>query len=111
MSEQDTNEIQYLEAKIKEAQENNQPIDQYVLREIKWLQVQLDKYFEYMKQQGRDLETDIDVANIEIRQYATMKSLAQKINYSTEKYDSMIKAVQCRIMGEGNWDMFFGDDT
>ena len=105
----DEQEIQYLEYRIKQAQENNEPIDSYVKREIEWLEKQLDKFLVQMKEQGRDIENDIDIAEMEIRQYATMRNLAQKIGLPAELYDTKIKQVQIRIFGEKNWENFFGN--
>ncbi|MGN0031023.1 MAG: hypothetical protein ACI37Q_03615 [Candidatus Gastranaerophilaceae bacterium] len=101
-------DIEYLEYKIKQAQEHNEPIDNYILREISWLQQQLDIFLEKSKQEGKDIETDFDIAEIEIRQYAAMKQLAQKINHPCDIYDEKIKQVQVRIFGEKNWENFFG---
>ena len=105
----DENEIEYLEYRIKQAQENNEPIDSYIKREINWLEKQLDKFLNQMKEQGRDIETDFDIAEIEIRQYATMRDLAKKINLPTDVYDEKIKYIQCRIFGKENWENFFGN--
>lgn len=107
----DETQIEYLEFKIKEAQENNEPIDQYVLREIKWLKQQLDLYLDNMKQKGVDIDSDYDIAQAEILQYAAMKDLAKRINHPTEEYDTHIKEVQCRIFGEENWENFFGSQS
>lgn len=101
-------DIEYLEYKIKQAQEHNEPIDNYILHEISWLQQQLDIFLEKSKQEGKDIETDFDIAEIEIRQYAAMKQLAQKINHPCDIYDEKIKQVQVRIFGEENWENFFG---
>lgn len=108
MSKKNNNyDIQYLEYKIKQAQENNEPIDSYILREIEWLQQQLDLFIEKSKDQGKDIETDFEIAEIEIRQYAAMKQLAQKINLPSNIYDKKIKQVQVRIFGKENWENFF----
>lgn len=101
-------DIEYLEYKIKQAQEHNEPIDNYILHEISWLQQQLDIFLEKSKQEGKDIETDFDIAEIEIRQYAAMKQLAQKISHPCDIYDEKIKQVQVRIFGEENWENFFG---
>ena len=50
---------------------------------------------------------DINIASIEIRQYATIRELAKKINIPYEKYDNLIKNVKIRIFGEDNYDKFF----
>ena len=62
-----------------------------------------------MKEQGRDIENDFDIAEMEIRQFAAMKQLAKKINAPVEEYDEKIKQVQCRIFGKENWENLFGN--
>lgn len=101
--------IQYLEHKIKEAEANNESIEPYIKREIQWLQNELNKFLQISKEQGKDIEKDFDIAEVEIRQYAAMKQLAQKAALSTEPYDDLIKQVQVRIFGEENWENFFGN--
>jgi len=109
VKENNNSYINELEKKITQAQENNEPIDTYILQEIDWLQEQLDTFIKNSKEQGKDVEFDHDIAEIEIRQYAAMKQLAQKINYPYEIYDEKIKQVQIRIFGEENFDIFFGE--
>ena len=101
-------DIEYLEYKIKQAQEHNEPIDNYVLREISWLQQQLDIFLEKSKEEGKDIEPDFDIAEIAIRQYAAMKQLAQQINHPCDIYDEKIKQVQIRCFGEEGYKQFFG---
>ncbi len=98
MIQKNNYDIQYLEYKIKQTQENNEPFDGYVLREIEWLQQQLELFLNKMKTQNR--QNDFDIAEIEIRQYAAMKQLAQKINHPCDEFDDKIKQVQIRIFGE-----------
>ncbi len=101
-------EIEYLEYRIKQAEQNGEPVDSYVRREISWLENQLEKFLQKMKDDGQDIENNYEIAEIEIQQYAAMKQLASKINEPLEQYDEKIKQVQCRIFGEENWENFFG---
>lgn len=103
-------DIQYLEYKIKEAEANNEHIDSYIKKEIQWLQNELNKFIQVSKEQGKDIETDFEIAEIEIKQYATMKQLAQKAALPVEPYDELIKQVQIRIFGEENYKNFFGEN-
>lgn len=102
MSEQ---ELAVLEEQIKQAEKNGEPIDKFVLREIDILQETIDLFMENMKAQGRTNE--INIAEIEIRQYAAMKQLAQKINKPCDVYDNKIKQAKIRIFGEENYKNFF----
>lgn len=104
----DQKELEKLEEQIKQAEKNNQPIDKFVLREIEILQNTIDLFMEQMKAQDR--LDDFNVAEIEIRQYAAMRQLAQKINHPYEIYDEKIKQIQIRIFGEENYENFFGEE-
>ena len=97
-----------LEAKIKDAEEKNLPIEKYVILEISILEKAIQSFLKQMEQEER--LNSIEVAQIEIRQYAEIKALAQKINHSTEIHDEMIKNVQSRILGKENWNTFFKDN-
>ena len=101
----DEQQLQILETKIQQAQAQNLPVDTYVLKQIEILQNSLDSFLEEMEENNA-LE-DIQTAEIEIRQYAMMRKLAQKINAPTQKYDDLIKAVKTRIFGEENYENFF----
>lgn len=103
----DEQELINIEQQIKQAEAQGQPIEKFVLREIEILQQTIDTFVNKMSKEGR-LE-DAQIASIEIRQYAAMKQLAQKINLPYEQYDKHIKAIQCRIFGEENWETFFGN--
>lgn len=103
----DEKELYELEQKIKTAQANGKKIDKYILRQIEILQNSIDKFLEQMEKENR--LNDVQIAQIEIRQYSTMKELAKKINLPEEKYDDLIKRVQVRIFGEENWEIFFSD--
>jgi hypothetical protein len=113
MVKQDMNdeEIEYLEHKIKEAEEKGESIEPYIIQEIDWLRKQLRMFLQKMQNEGKDIERDYNIAKIEVRQYAAMKQLALKINAPTNIYDEKIKQVQCRIFGEENWDNFFGEEN
>ncbi len=98
-------ELFILENQIKQAELDGRSITPYILKEIEILQHSIDKFMLQMKEQGR--ENDIQVAEIEIRQYSLMRSLAQKINKPVDKYDELIKNVKIRIFGEENYNSFF----
>lgn len=104
----DKQELIELEHKIKQAESQNKPIEQYILREIEILQNTIDTFLREMEKQGR--LNDIAVAEAEITQYSAMRQLAQKINLPAEQYTERIKQVQYRIFGEENWETFFGQD-
>lgn len=101
----DEQELKLLEEKIKFAEHNGQSIDKYILREIEILQNAIDIFVVQARQ--RDNLDEFDIAEIEIRQYATMRQLAQKIGLSVDEYDAMIKAIKIRLFGEENYKNLF----
>lgn len=98
-------ELVELEQKIKLAQKNGSPIKEFILREIELLEQSIEQFVAQMGKENR--LNDINIASIEIRQYATIRELAKKINIPYEKYDNLIKNVKIRIFGEDNYDKFF----
>lgn len=101
----DEQELKLLEEKIKFAEHNGQSIDKYILREIEILQNAID-IFVVQARQRYNLD-EFDIAEIEIRQYATMRQLAQKIGLSVDEYDAKIKAIKIRLFGEENYKNLF----
>ncbi len=101
----DEQELELLEHKIKQAQTQGKPINKYVMRQIEILQNAIDVFMKQMIKENR-LE-DVQVAEIEIRQYAMMKELAKKINEPTKKYDDKIKEIRIRLIGEDNYNILF----
>ena len=103
----DTQELKFLEEKIKLAEQNGQPIEKYILREIEILQKAIDTFVEQAKE--RNNLDEFDIGEIEIRQYATMRQLAKKINYPTEKFDTAIKNIKIKLFGEEGYNNFFSE--
>lgn len=101
----DEQELKLLEEKIKFAEHNGQSIDKYILREIEILQNAIDIFVVQARQ--RDNLDEFDIAEIEIRQYAIMRQLAQKIGLSVDEYDAKIKAIKIRLFGEENYKNLF----
>lgn len=103
----DTQELKFLEEKIKLAEQNGQPIEKYILREIEILQQAIDTFVEQAKE--RNNLDEFDIGEVEIKQYATMRQLAQKINYPTEKFDTAIKNIKIKLFGEEGYNNFFSE--
>ena len=104
----DKQELKILEEKIKLAEQNGQSIEKYILREIEILQNAIDTFVKQAKE--RNNLDEFDIGEIQIRQYAMMKQLAQKINYSTEEFDEEITKIKKNLFGEENYNNFFGED-
>lgn len=103
----DEQELTFLEQKIKQAEAQGKPIKQYILRQIEILQNSIDTFMNQMKEENR--EFDVQIAEIEIRQYAKMKELALRINEPVKKYDDKIKNIRIRLFGEDNYNILFKD--
>ena len=99
------NELVELEQKIKLAEKKGLPVKDFILREIELLEQSIEQFVAQMEKEDR--LNDVNIASIEIRQYATIRELAKKINVPYEKYDNLIKNVKIRIFGEENYDKFF----
>lgn len=102
------NEKKFLEyqTKIEQAQQNNLPINNYVLQQIKLLEKSHEEFLEKAVEKGYDLSLP-RIGEIEIGQILSMKQLAEKINLPTEKYDNMVRDVRIRIFGEKGYKQFF----
>ena len=98
-------ELVELEQKIKLAEKKGLPVKDFILREIELLEQSIEQFVAQMEKEDR--LNDVNIASIEIRQYATIRKLAKKINVPYEKYDNLIKNVKIRIFGEENYDNFF----
>lgn len=92
---------------IEVAAKDNRPTAPYVRAQIALLQKSLDEFHNQALAEGFSLN-DVRVGEIDVRQYAAMKQLAQKIGDPTEKYDELISRTQIRIFGEENARRFFG---
>lgn len=89
-------ELLELEEKIKKAQEENKPIQKYILRQIEILKL----CFEEFKTLSGLADNDITLCEIEIRQYAAMRELAKKAKLPIQEYEDSIERIQIRIFGE-----------
>lgn len=102
----DQEELEFLEQEIKRAKSKGESVEKYILREIEILKNTISKFLETMESQGR--LSDPNTVYIEIRQYTKIKELAEKVNLPTQEYDDLIKEAQCKVLGEKNWNIFFG---
>ena len=101
----DKEELLELERKIKHAKMNGEPIENFVKKQIEILENSIKIFMKKMEKENRLF--DVVIAEIEIRQYAVMRDLAISINQPHEKFESKIKEIQSRIVGEENWEKFF----
>ena len=52
------------------------------------------------KAQGYDINSNLHILELEIKQFTAMKQLAAKVNFPTDKYDRMIREARVRVLGE-----------
>lgn len=89
-----------LQTQIEQAQKNNQPIDDYIKKQLRILEIAHDEFVKKADEAGHTLETNPRRSEIEIKQYSAMKQLAKKIGLSQEKYDNAIKNIRIKVLGE-----------
>ncbi len=104
------NAFNLLQKQIEEAQRLNKPFDKYVKKQIDLLKDAHDEFVKTAQAEGYEL-TNPRVGEIEVKQIASMKQLAQQIGLPVEEYDEMIKAVRIRVFGEANYEKFFGSQS
>jgi hypothetical protein len=105
----DVNDFNYLQQQIENAEKNGQPVEKYVMRQIDLLKETHDEFLTRAHEEGYRLES-LQVDEIEIRQYSSMKALAEGIGLPVEEYDELIRAVRVRILGEEVVQNFFDDE-
>ena len=99
----------FFEEKIERAIKENRPIDDYVNKQIQLLMEAHDNFIISAKRKGYDVEHDVRVGEIEVKQYAAMLQIAKKWGMPTERYENLIKEVKIRIFGKENYTRFFDD--
>lgn len=95
-----------LQQRIDEAIAKNKPYNHYVKKQIELLKDSHAEFMAKVKRDGLDIN-QVNIGEIEIRQFSAMKALAEKAGLPTDEYDELIKNVKIRILGEENYKKFF----
>lgn len=101
----DKEELLELEQKIKHAKMNGEPIENFVKKQMEILENSIKIFIKKMEKENKIF--DVEIAEIEIRQYAVIRDLAISINQPYKRFEEKIKEIQSRIVGEENWEKFF----
>lgn len=98
-----------LQEKIMKAQDENEPIDNYVKEQIDLLQGAHDEFVKKAAREGFDIDTNDMVAETRIKQYSAMKQLAMKIGMPADEYDKAMNDIRTKVLGEEITKKYFGD--
>lgn len=94
-------EMQQVNTQIAEFEKiGKKPPKTLYAKQIMLLEKAHDEFIETAKKKGYDLSTNLDILEIEIKQFSAMKQVAEKIELPTIKYDDLIKQARTRIYGE-----------
>ena len=92
--------MQNINKKIAEAESKGSVPKSLYIEQIKILESAHDEFINQAKEKGYDLATNLDILEIEIKQYSAMKQIALKIGTSVKEYDKKIKDARIRVYGK-----------
>lgn len=93
-------EMHELNTKIELAEQKGSVPRELYIRQIELLKTAHDEFIKTAIKKGYDLNTNLDIMEIEIKQYSAMKQVAEKINAPTKEYEDAIHSVRIRVLGE-----------
>ena len=93
-------DLKLINKKIIEAETKGEVPANLYREQLRLLHFAHDEFIQKAKSQGYDLNNNLDVMDIEIQQYSAMKLVAEKLGENTQKYDTLIKDVRIRVLGE-----------
>lgn len=102
-------EMQELNMKIQEAENKGLLPKALYIKQIELLEKAHNEFIERSIAKGYDLSTNLDVLEIELKQFSAMKQIAKKINVPTLKYDNYIKEARIRVLGKEVTETYFKD--
>ena len=89
-----------LNIQIEQAEQKGLVPKELYLKQIELLKIAHDEFIQTATKKSYDLNTNLDIMEIEIKQFSAMKQVAQKINLPTKEYDNAIYSVRIRVLGE-----------
>ena len=89
----------YLQKQVEKAEELKQPIQKYVVQQIKLLEQVHDEFVSSTLAKNKDLESNIEFIGVRIKQLQAIASLCRKIGLPTEKYDNQIREIRIKNLG------------
>lgn len=101
-------EMEKINTQILEAEKNGkQPSKMLFIRQIELLEKAHNEFMEIAKKKGYDLSSNLDILEVELKQFTAMKQLAKKIGIPTNKYDNYIRNARIRVYGKEDTDKIF----
>ena len=92
--------LKLIHKKIVEAEsKGNIPLDLY-REQLNLLHSAHNEFIKKAQMLGYDLDNNLDILEIEIKQFTAMKQVAAKLGDDTQEYDILIKKARIRVFGE-----------
>ncbi len=92
---------------IRQAEASGMPILGLCKQQIAILESAHDEFLSEAVSKGYNLDTNLDILEIEIKQFSAMKQIAQKAGLPTEEFDNRIRAARVRVLGEETVKSYF----
>ncbi len=93
-------EMHKLNIQIEQAEQKGSVPKELYIRQIELLKAAHEEFIQTVIKKGYDLNTNLDIMEIEIKQYSAMKQIAQKINAPIKEYEDAIFSIRVRVLGE-----------
>ncbi len=100
-------EMKKLNMAIRQAESAGLPIIGLCKRQIEILESAHNEFMEQAQQKGYNIDTSLDILEVEIKQFSAMKQIAQKAGLPVEKYDKRIRDARVRVLGEETVKAYF----
>lgn len=82
------------------------PIDLYK-RQIEVLEAAHSEFVERAQNAGYDFSSNLEIMEVEIKQFSAMKQVAKKAGIDTIEYDKRIEDTRKRVVGESDIEITF----
>lgn len=102
-------EMQQLNKKIREAEAKGLVPKILYIKQIELLEKAHKEFIKRSIEEGYNLSNNLDILEIELKQFGAMKQIAKKLGISTQKYDNYIKEARIRVLGKEATETFFKD--
>ena len=93
-------EMKKLNMAIAQAEKSGLPAISLYKKQLEILQSAHDEFISRAVENGYNLKNNLDILEVEIKQFTAMKQIAQKIGMPTAEFDAQIRAARVRVLGE-----------
>ena len=98
-----------LEEKVTQAEANGDPIEELVKEQIELLWNLYEYFVKTSLEQNPKIENSMSYQEIKITQLLVIVELCKKVGMASDKYETMIKEIRLKLLGEEMYAQFFGD--